>query len=110
MRAVNQAPRKARKQSKIEAVESHSAPILESHWPAQRMSFEPFTLHDGDTPTVTPAGRPFDMEERTCQLGEEVIRLCKKIPRNPINDTLIAQLVAAATSIGANFHEANDSV
>ena len=52
----------------------------------------------------------YDLEDRTAQFGEAVIRFAKTIPRNPVNDRLIAQLVGAGTSIGANFSEADGAV
>jgi four helix bundle protein len=58
-----------------------------------------------------PAGRPLkDLGERTAQFGEAIIRFAKKIPRNPVNNRLIDQLVGAGTSVGANFCEADNSV
>lgn len=54
--------------------------------------------------------RKFDLEERTTEFAKEVISLCKKIPRNPINDRIISQIVASAGSIGANYREANDAL
>jgi hypothetical protein len=63
-------------------------------------------LHDG------PAGSKlaFDLEERTATFGEAVILFARKIPRSPVNDGLISQLVRAATGIGANYAEADDGV
>jgi four helix bundle protein len=55
-------------------------------------------------------GRVFDLEERTAKFGEAVIMFAKKIPRNPVNDRLIGQLVGAGTSVGANYCEADDGV
>jgi four helix bundle protein len=52
----------------------------------------------------------FDLEERTAQFGEALIRFCKKIPRNPENNRLIGQLVGCGTSVGANYCEANEGV
>jgi four helix bundle protein len=52
----------------------------------------------------------YDLEERSARFGEAVIRFAKKIPRGPDNDRLIGQLVGAATSIGANYCEADDAV
>jgi hypothetical protein len=46
--------------------------------------------------------RKYDLEERTAKFGEDFIKYCKKIPRSPINDPLITQLVKAGTSVGAN--------
>lgn len=49
----------------------------------------------------------FDLEERTAKFGEEVIRFCKIIPENNITKPIINQLVRSATSVGANYMEAN---
>src|SRR5579885_1995589 len=54
--------------------------------------------------------RPYDLLERTAQFGEAIVRFAKKIPQNPVNNRLIAQLVGAGTSIGAKFCEADDAV
>jgi four helix bundle protein len=61
-----------------------------------------------EPPRVTHGGRPYDLEERTAQFGEAIVRLSKKVPRNPTNDRLIRQLVGCGTSVGANYHEANE--
>jgi four helix bundle protein len=53
---------------------------------------------------------PFDLEERTAQFGEAIIRFSKKVPRDPTNNRLIDQLVGCGTSVGANYCEANESV
>jgi len=52
----------------------------------------------------------FDLEERTASFGEAVLSFAKKIPKNSINNPLISQVVRAATSIGANYCEADDAV
>ena len=52
----------------------------------------------------------FDLEERTARFGEAVIRFVRKIPKDTVNVTLISQLTRAATSIGANYCEADDGV
>ena len=52
----------------------------------------------------------FDLEERTTRFAKNVIGLCKDLPRNPINDRLIGQVVGSAGSIGANYREANDAL
>ncbi len=51
----------------------------------------------------------YDLEERTAKFGEDIIKFCKKVPRGPLTDPLINQLVKAATSIGANYSEADDA-
>ena len=50
--------------------------------------------------------------ERAAQFGERVVRFAKKIPRgidHPENNRLVDQLVGAATSVGANYCEADDA-
>lgn len=51
----------------------------------------------------------YDLEERTAKFGEDIIRFCKLIPRGPITDPLIIQLIKAGTSVGANYCEADDA-
>jgi four helix bundle protein len=51
----------------------------------------------------------FDLEERTAALGEAVIEFCLGLPFNPVAAPVISQLVRAATSIGANYCEADDA-
>ena len=53
--------------------------------------------------------KKFDLEERTAKFGEEVIGLCKKVPRNIVTRPLINQLVKSATSVGANYCEADNA-
>jgi four helix bundle protein len=55
-------------------------------------------------------GRPFELAERTAQFGEAIVRFAKRIPRDPANDRLIAQLVGCGTSVGANYCEADERV
>ena len=55
-------------------------------------------------------GQPYDLEERTARFGEAIIGFAKKIPRGPGNNRLIDQLVGAATSVGANYCEADEGV
>lgn len=50
----------------------------------------------------------YDLEERTMKFSKNIIILCKKIPFNMINKRLIDQLLRSATSIGANYREANE--
>ena len=52
----------------------------------------------------------FDLEERTTNFAKAVIRLCKGLPRNPINNRLIDQVVGASGSVGANYIEANEAL
>lgn len=52
--------------------------------------------------------KEFDLEKRTTEFAKNVIRLCHKLPRNPINYRLVGQVVGSAGSVGANYREAND--
>lgn len=54
--------------------------------------------------------RKYDLEDRTLQFSKEVIRLCRKLPKETVNFKLVDQLVRSATSIGANYREANDAL
>ncbi len=55
-------------------------------------------------------GQRYDLEERTAKFGEAIIDFVKKVPGSPVTSRLIAQLVGAATSVGANYCEADDAV
>lgn len=56
---------------------------------------------------MTQTAQKFDLEERTARFGEEVIKLCRQIKAGSVTKSLINQLVRSATSIGANYMEAN---
>lgn len=51
----------------------------------------------------------YDLEERTAKFGEAVIDFVKTLKQNSINLPLISQIVRSATSIGANYCEANNA-
>ena len=51
----------------------------------------------------------YDLEERTAKFGESIIKFAKKIPVTQITKPLISQLVRSATSIGANYCEADSA-
>jgi four helix bundle protein len=53
--------------------------------------------------------KPFDLEERTALFGEAAIAFAKAVPLNSITSPLVTQLVRAATSVGANYVEADDA-
>lgn len=52
----------------------------------------------------------FDLEERTTEYAITVVKLCRSIPHDAVNDRLIRQVVSSSGSVGANYREANDSV
>ncbi|KKP57463.1 MAG: hypothetical protein UR51_C0017G0010 [Candidatus Moranbacteria bacterium GW2011_GWF1_34_10] len=51
--------------------------------------------------------KKYDLIERTSAFGEAVIDFLKIIPKNEITKPLISQCVRSATSIGANYMEAD---
>ena len=52
----------------------------------------------------------YDLEERTAIFAERVRDFCLKLPKNTVNTQYIPQLVRAASSPGANYIEANESI
>src|SRR5262245_29645950 len=54
-------------------------------------------------------GPKYDLAERTARFGEELIRFSQSIKRSSVTDPLIRQLVRSATSIGANYVEADEA-
>ncbi len=51
--------------------------------------------------------KKYDLEERTAIFSENIINLCKKVKKDIITKPIISQLIRSATSIGANYCEAN---
>lgn len=53
---------------------------------------------------------PFNLEQRTTQFSKAVIDLCKQLPKNTVNFKLTDQMIRSATSVGANYIEANEAL
>jgi len=53
--------------------------------------------------------KQYDLEERTLKFSKKVIYLVRQLPKNQINFKLVDQLIRSATSIGANYREANET-
>ena len=51
----------------------------------------------------------YDLEERTAKFGENIIKFCGLIEMDSIIRSLITQLIRSATSVGANYMEANQA-
>ena len=49
----------------------------------------------------------YNLEERTAKFGEISIDFCTRLKQDAVTRPLISQLVRSATSIGANYAEAN---
>ena len=52
---------------------------------------------------------PFDLEERMAKFGEDIIIFCKTLEVDHISKPIVSQLVRSATSVGANYSEANNA-
>ncbi len=57
----------------------------------------------------TKTDRALQFEERLSDFAIDVINLTKKTPDNSENKVINAQLIRSATSIGANYTEANNA-
>ena len=62
------------------------------------------------TMTETPAGRPYDLEDRTFEFAKAVRAFVKKLPRTVCNLEDVKQVVRSSGSVGANYIEANESL
>src|SRR5207249_8492955 len=51
-----------------------------------------------------------DLEQRTKRFALAVLEFASSLPRNQAADVLVRQLLRSATSIGANYREANRGV
>ena len=51
----------------------------------------------------------YDLEERTAKFGESVIKFLKCLNADHISKPVISQFTRSATSIGANYMEANQA-
>jgi len=66
------------------------------------------TMDEPATPSAGN-GHKYDLEERTAAFSERVIDFALSVERNAVTMPLISQLVRSATSIGANYCEADDA-
>ncbi len=60
---------------------------------------------------MTQNSNPYrDLENRTTEFAKKVIRLCKELPKDTINNRLIDQVIRSSGSVGANYREANEAL
>mgnify|MGYP000851157069 CR=1 FL=1 len=52
----------------------------------------------------------YRLEERTARFGEDTLRLCARLPKTELTTPLIKQVIRSATSVGANYMEANGAI
>ena len=60
--------------------------------------------------TETPSGKPYDLEERTCEFAKQVRAFVKKVPHTIGNFEDVKQVVRSSGSVGANYIEANETL
>ena len=58
---------------------------------------------------ANPGGARFDLNERTAVFGERVIEFARMMKTDVITAPLVSQLIRAATSVGANYDEADEA-
>jgi len=51
----------------------------------------------------------YDLEERTAKFGGDIIGFCRTLKQDAITRPIISQVIRSATSIGANYMEANSA-
>lgn len=51
-----------------------------------------------------------DLEDRTTEFAKRIIRMCRVLPVDRINNTLVNQIMRSAGSVGANYREANEAL
>ena len=51
----------------------------------------------------------YDLEERVSKFGEDIILFLRGFSKDQISRPMISQLVRSATSVGANYMEANQA-
>jgi four helix bundle protein len=62
----------------------------------------------GQPKLAQSAQKAFDLDERSALFGEQVILFARSLKPDAVTSPLTTQLVRAATSIGANYAEADD--
>lgn len=50
------------------------------------------------------------LEIRTQNFFYKIVKVCKKVPRNPVNDEITSQLTGAGGSTASNYIEANEAL
>ena len=60
--------------------------------------------------TKNQNSKQYDLEDRTLEFAKCILKFCKRLPRTVINGEIGRQLIRAATSVGANYIEANEAL
>jgi len=59
--------------------------------------------------TQNQNSKQYDLEERTLQFAKSTMGFCSGLPKTLICEEIEKQLIRAATSVGANYIEANEA-
>lgn len=51
-----------------------------------------------------------DLENRTLRFAKDILALCQQLPSDPAVNEIKRQLMRAAGSVAANYHEANEGI
>jgi len=62
------------------------------------------------TMTQNQNSKQYDLEERTLQFAKSTLGFCKGLPKTLVSEEIGKQLIRAATSVGANYIEANEAL
>ena len=54
--------------------------------------------------------KEYDLEKRTLNFAKNIVKLCRSLKYDIINNKFIDQIIRSASSIGANYREANDGL
>jgi four helix bundle protein len=54
--------------------------------------------------------KQYDLEQRTFKFARQAVQFCRRLPRTTVDGEIIKQLMRAATSVGANYLEATESL
>jgi four helix bundle protein len=60
--------------------------------------------------TKNQKSKEYDLEERTLEFARRSVKFCQGLSKTAINVEIGKQLVRAATSVGANYIEANEAL
>ncbi len=61
-------------------------------------------------PNQTQTFKYQELEDRTAEFAKQIITLCKLLPQDTVNRSFISQIIRSASSVGANYREANEAL
>lgn len=60
--------------------------------------------------TQNQNSKHYDLEDRTLRFAKSTLSFCRELPKTLICEEIGKQLIRAATSVGANYIEANEAL